>query len=217
MVRLPSDLGALRVEYELAGLAESDLAPDPMAMFTRWFDDTRDTPLLEPNAMVLSTRAVDGGVSARTVLLKEFDERGFVFYTNYSSRKGVELAAEPRCSLLFGWYPLQRQIRVEGLAERVDRAETERYFASRPRAAQLGAWASPQSEPVGSREDLQERLERIEEQFGDGVVPAPPHWGGYRVVPLAVEFWQGRTARLHDRLEYRRGPEGAWATRRLAP
>jgi len=139
-----------------------------------------------------------------------------VFFTNYTSRKGAELAAEPRCSLLFGWYPLQRQVRVEGTASPVTREETESYFASRPRDSQLGAWASPQSAEVGSRADLDVAYAAVVERFGDGPVPAPPHWGGYRVLPSSVEFWQGRRGRMHDRLVYRRGAEG-WTTHRLAP
>jgi pyridoxamine 5'-phosphate oxidase len=211
----PSALAALRAEYELGGLDEPDLAPDPLTMFSHWFDQARSAGLVEANAMVLSTVAPDGAPASRTVLLKGVDE-GFVFFTNYDSRKGSELAAEPRCTLLFGWYSLQRQIRVEGTAARVAREETESYFATRPRDSQLGAWASPQSEEVGSRADLDAAYEAAVERFGDGPIPAPPHWGGYRVIPTSVEFWQGRHSRMHDRLVYRRTPQG-WTIRRLAP
>ncbi len=210
----PDDLTALRAEYELGGLDDSDLTAEPMALFARWFDDVCAAGLGEPNAMVLAT--VGGGApSSRTVLLKGVDE-GFVFFTNYNSRKGLELAANPTCSLLFGWYPLQRQVRVEGVAEQVLRAETEEYFASRPRPSQIGAWASEQSRPVGSRSDLDAAVAAVEERFAGGEVPTPPHWGGYRVLPSTVEFWQGRRGRMHDRFRYRRTSEG-WEVGRLAP
>jgi pyridoxamine 5'-phosphate oxidase len=208
-------LAALRAEYELGGLEESDLAADPLTMFTRWFDQARAAGLVEANAMVLGTVAADGTPASRTVLLKGVDD-GFVFFTNYDSRKGAELAAEPRCTLLFGWYQLQRQIRVEGTAAQVTREETESYFATRPRDSQLGAWASPQSTEVGSRAELDATYQAAAERFGDGPIPAPPHWGGYRVSPSSVEFWQGRRHRMHDRIAYRRTPEG-WTTHRLAP
>lgn len=209
------DLAALRAEYELGGLDEADLAADPITMFERWFAEVRAADLLEANAMVLSTASA-GAPSSRTVLLKGVGPDGFVFYTNYDSRKGAELAAEPRCALLFGWYALQRQVRVEGRAVQVPRSETEAYFASRPRASQLGAWASPQSEVVGSRAELDALYDDIEARFGDGEIPAPPHWGGYRVKPETVEFWQGRRGRMHDRLVYRRSAKG-WQIERLAP
>lgn len=210
------DLASLRAEYQLAGLDESDLATDPFAMFTRWFDAAREAGVLEPNAMVLSTASADGQPSARTVLLKGLTDHGFVFFTNYESRKGVELAANPHCCLLFGWYELQRQIRIEGVASRISRTETEEYFASRPRDSQLGAWASSQSSVVGSRAELESAYDAAERRFAGGDVPTPPHWGGYLVTPERVEFWQGRRSRLHDRLEYRRDGRG-WRTARLAP
>lgn len=208
------DLAALRAEYELGGLDESDLDPDPMAMFARWFAEVAAAGIGEPNAMVLATVA-EGVPSARTVLLKGVDS-GFVFFTNYDSRKGAELARDPACALTFGWYALQRQVRVEGVAAKVDRAETEAYFASRPRGSQLGAWASAQSSEVPDRASLDAAYEEVRARFGDGEIPAPPHWGGYRVTPASVEFWQGRAGRMHDRLVYRRTDDG-WTTHRLAP
>ncbi|HET6151389.1 MAG TPA: pyridoxamine 5'-phosphate oxidase [Marmoricola sp.] len=209
------DVAALRAEYELGGLDEADLTADPLDLFDRWFGDARVAGLLEPNAMVLST--VAGGVpSSRTVLLKGVQDGGFVFFTNYSSRKGVELADDPACSLLFGWYGLQRQVRIEGTAAPTSRQVTEDYFASRPRASQLGAWASAQSTEVGSRADLDASYAAAEQRFVDDEIPAPPHWGGYLVTPTAIEFWQGRRGRMHDRLRYRRAGKH-WTTRRLAP
>ncbi|MGO4255508.1 pyridoxamine 5'-phosphate oxidase [Marmoricola sp. RAF53] len=216
MDALPGDLAALRAEYELGGLDEADLAADPVTMFGRWFEEVSAAGLHEPNAMVLSTTTADGSPSSRTVLLKGYGPDGFVFFTNYDSAKGADLAADPRCALLFGWYPLQRQVRVEGTATPVPRAETEEYFATRPRGSQLGAWASAQSAVVGSRAELDAAFAATEERFGDGGIPAPPHWGGYRVRPERVEFWQGRRSRMHDRLVYARAGDG-WTVQRLAP
>jgi pyridoxamine 5'-phosphate oxidase len=210
------DLASLRAEYQLAGLDETDLAPDPFTMFSRWFDAARTAHVLEPNAMVLSTVSTDGIPSARTVLLKGLSADGFVFFSNYESRKGAELGANPHCSLLFGWYDLQRQVRIEGAASRIPRAETEAYFASRPRDSQIGAWASAQSAVVGSRSELESAYAEVDARYAGSEVPAPPNWGGYLVTPEVVEFWQGRRHRMHDRLRYRRdGRE--WLTERLAP
>jgi pyridoxamine 5'-phosphate oxidase len=214
----PDLLAALRREYGDAGLDTPDLAGDPVEMFRRWFDDTVAAGLHEPNAMVVSSVAEDGRPSSRTVLLKGVDERGFVFYTNYESRKGQELDTRPACAVLFPWHDLQRQVRVEGRAERVAREESEAYFASRPRGSQLGAWASPQSQVVASRAELDATYAEVEQRYADDDVPLPPQWGGYRVVPEVVEFWQGRKGRMHDRLVYRRTPgESRWSTVRLAP
>jgi pyridoxamine 5'-phosphate oxidase len=212
-------LASLRREYGDAGLDLADLDADPVSMFRRWFADTVAAGVHEPNAMVVTSVSMSGGPSARMVLLKAVDERGFVFYTNYDSRKGRELDAEPASALLFPWHELQRQVRVEGRAERVSREESEAYFASRPRGSQLGAWASPQSDEVASRQELEQRYAEVEARFADSEeVPLPPSWGGFRVVPDVVEFWQGRKGRMHDRLVYRRaGDEGPWSIERLAP
>jgi pyridoxamine 5'-phosphate oxidase len=212
-----ADLAALRREYGDRGLDTPDLAPDPIEMFGRWFDDTVAAGLHEPNAMVVTTVSADGQPSTRLVLLKAIDERGFVFYTNYGSRKAQDIEVNPAVSLLFPWHDLQRQVRVEGTASRVSRQDSESYFGSRPRGSQLGAWASPQSQEVASRAELDEMYRGVEEQFADSdVVPLPPEWGGYRVRPDLVEFWQGRVGRMHDRLVYRRDSE-RWSTARLAP
>jgi pyridoxamine 5'-phosphate oxidase len=212
----PATLAALRREYGDQGLDVPDLVADPVEMFRLWLDDTVESGLHEPNAMVVTTVSDQGRPSARMVLLKAVDE-GFVFYTNYDSRKGQDLAANPAVSLLFPWHDLQRQVRVEGTASRVSAEESEAYFASRPRGSQLGAWASPQSQEVSSRAELEELYDGVEQRFADEEsLPLPPQWGGYRVRPEVVEFWQGRKGRMHDRLVYRREGEG-WSTVRLAP
>jgi pyridoxamine 5'-phosphate oxidase len=208
-----NELAGLRREYAEGGLDESEAAPDPMVMFRRWLDEVMASPMHEPNAMVLST-ASGGRPSSRLVLLKGLDE-GFVFYTNYDSSKAEELAANPLCALLFPWHPVGRQVRVEGSASKVSREESAAYFASRPRDSQLGAWASPQSAPVAGRAELDQRLAVAAERFSDEV-PLPEFWGGYRVVPSVVEFWQGRFGRMHDRLRYRLDGR-RWTLERLAP
>ena len=209
------DLAALREDYGRAGLHEEDLAPEPVAMFERWMRDAVDADLYDANAMVVSTVDADGQPSSRMVLLKGLSDAGFVFFTNTGSRKGRELAGNPRCSLLFPWHPLERQVRVDGVATPLPRADVEAYFARRPRASQLGAWASHQSTVVASREELEGALTEAEARFPDGV-PVPEEWGGYVVRAEQVEFWQGRRGRLHDRLRYRRTPDG-WTVERLAP
>lgn len=210
------DLAALREDYARAGLDEADVAADPLVQFGRWFDDAVAAGLHEPNAMVVATVDADGAPSARIVLLKELTDDGFVFYTNHGSRKGHALAAEPRCSLLFPWHPLERQVRVEGRAEPLPRDVVAAYFAVRPRSSQLGAWASRQSSTIASRAELEASYAAAEERFAGGDVPVPEEWGGYLVRPDVVELWQGRTGRLHDRLVYRRGG-GGWGIERLAP
>ncbi|MGZ4452689.1 MAG: pyridoxamine 5'-phosphate oxidase [Nocardioides sp.] len=210
------DLAAAREEYSRGGLSEADLAPDPVAMFERWYVEARTAGVREPNAMVVSTTDPDGAPSSRFVLLKSFDADGFVFYTNQASRKGRARAADPRIALLFPWHDLERQVRVEGTAVPLPRAEVAAYFAQRPRGSQLGAWASHQSEVVAGRGELDEAYAAAEARFAGQDVPVPDDWGGYRVVPTSVEFWQGRIGRMHDRLVYVRNRD-AWTTHRLAP
>jgi pyridoxamine 5'-phosphate oxidase len=209
-------VAAAREEYTRGGLLESDLLPDPIAMFRKWYDDAYAAGLHEPNAMVVATVSADFGPSARLVLLKGVSGDGFVFYTNTGSRKGAELAGNPRCALLFPWHPLERQVRVDGTAAALGREAVDAYFAVRPRGSQLGAWASHQSHVVSGREELQAAYDEAERRFADGNVPTPEEWGGYLVHPESVEFWQGRPGRMHDRLVYRRTAEG-WRTERLAP
>ena len=214
----PPSPASMRRDYtERAALLENDLAGSWTSQFAAWFADAAAYGLPEPNAMIVATAGAGGRPSARTVLLKEFDERGFTFFTNYESRKGSELAANPYASLVFPWFPMQRQVIVAGTVERVSRAETEEYFASRPRGSQLGAWASPQSRVLADRAAVEAGLAAAVERFGDGPVPAPPHWGGLRVRPETVEFWQGRSNRLHDRLRFRRTANESWILERLAP
>ena len=211
-----ADLATLREEYSRGGLDLPDLADDPVAMFDRWIEEAIAGGVHEPNAMVLATATPDGRPSSRMVLLKGVGPDGFVFFTNLESRKGQELAANPHCALLMPWHPLERQVRIEGVAEVLDRGRVREYFDSRPHGARLGAWASAQSRPVASRSALTAAYAAVQEEYGDGEVPVPPHWGGYRVVPESVEFWQGRPGRMHDRLVYRRDGEG-WRVERLAP
>lgn len=210
------DLAALREEYSRGGLDLPDLEPDPIDMFTRWLREAVEARLYEPNAMVVATATPDGTPSSRMVLLKGLGPVGFVFYTNQASRKGDELALNPRCALLFPWHPVERQVRVEGTATPLPRDEVEAYFRSRPRGAQLGAWASQQSTVVASRAALAADYARVQERFA-GVIDPPEHWGGYRVRHEVVEFWQGRSSRMHDRLVYRRGAGDTWTVERLAP
>ena len=207
----------LRKEYTRAGLKESDAAPDPIAQFRRWFGEALAADLHEPNAMTLASATPDGRPSARVVLLKGFDERGFAFYTNYEGRKGRELEDNPRCALVFYWGELERQVRVEGRASRVSEEESDGYFKSRPRGSRLGAWVSEQSRPVESRDALEKRLRGLEAEYEGREVPRPHFWGGYRVEPEVIEFWQGRENRLHDRLVYRRSEGGGWRRERLQP
>jgi len=213
---LARNVADLRKEYTRAGLTESDMDPDPVEQFRRWFDEALAAGLHEPNAMIVATASPDGLPSARVVLLKGFDDRGFVFYTNYEGRKGRELEENPRAALLFYWGELERQVRIEGTASRVSEEESDAYYAGRPRGSRLGALASEQSRVVGSREVLEGRIRTLEAEYEGRDVPRPAFWGGYRVEPEAMEFWQGRENRLHDRLVYRRG-DGGWKMERLQP
>lgn len=211
----PVSVAQLRRDYARGGLVEADLLPDPVAMFQRWLAEAAAAELYEPNAMVVATVSADGQPAARMVLLKGIDERGFVFFTNLGSRKGRELLAQPRCSLLFPWHPLERQVRVDGVASLVSRDEVAAYFATRPRKSMLGAWASPQSQVVTGRDQLSEAYADAEARFPEEV-PVPEGWGGFRVAAESIEFWQGRPGRMHDRLVYLRTPTG-WRVERLAP
>ncbi len=211
------DPAAMRARYRAAGLRESELPSDPVRQFEIWFTEAVRGGLHEPNAMVVSTADASGRPGSRTVLLKHYDDRGFVFFTNYGSAKGRDLTANPWASLLFPWHPLARQVIVSGRAERTGRDETAAYFRTRPHGSQLGAWASDQSTVVDSREELDRRYEQLDRRYPEGEdVPAPPDWGGYRIRPERVEFWQGRENRLHDRLVYHRREDG-WTVERLCP
>jgi len=206
----------LRKDYTHGGLSEADAGSDPFVLFRTWFDEAQAAGLPEPNAMTLATADADGKPAARIVLLKGYDERGFVFFSNYDSRKGRELESNPFAALVFLWHEFERSIRIEGRIEKATAEESDIYFASRPAGSRLGAWASRQSEVIPDRTILEAEHRELLERFADGVIPRPPHWGGYRVVPTGLEFWQGRSSRLHDRLRFRRS-EGAWIRERLAP
>lgn len=210
------DIGDMRRDFESEGLDREQLDSDPVRQFEHWFNDAREAGILEPNAMSLATTGGDLQPDLRTVLLKYFDQQGFVFYTNYGSRKAAELEENPKGALLFPWIGLNRQVIVQGEVTRVSKAESLRYFASRPRGSQLGAWVSEQSRVISSRGMLEQKVAEIKRKFGDREVPLPSFWGGYRVVPHRIEFWQGRPSRLHDRFEYLRSHDG-WTIQRLQP
>ncbi len=212
------DFAGLRREYETQGLRRAEMHPDPIEQFATWFSTAANSALPDANAMTLATATPDGKPSARVVLLKAFDQRGFVFFTNYQSYKGRELEANPQAALAIYWVELERQVRVAGRVEKTSRAESETYFHSRPRGSQLGAWVSHQSEVIDARRILDARLAEMEGRFaGIEVIELPPHWGGYRVVPEMIEFWQGRANRLHDRFRYLLQDDGSWTLDRLAP
>ena len=209
-------LADLRKDYSLAGLVETDLARDPFRQFEKWFQEAEAAKIPEPNAMTLATATRDGRPAARTVLLKGLDGRGFVFFSNYASRKGRELEGNPIATLLFPWLVLERQVTIEGTVTKVAPEESETYFHSRPRASQLGAWVAQQSSIISGRSVMEDSMKLLEHKYAGKEVPRPPHWGGWRLAPETVEFWQGRRSRLHDRLRYRRDKEG-WIIERLAP
>lgn len=212
------DVANLRKEYVRHGLLESEAPTDPIDLFRSWFETAVEAGLEDPNAMTLATASPDGAPRARIVLLKGYDERGFCFFTNYGSAKAGELDANPRAALVFYWHDLERQVRIEGAVERTSAAESDAYFELRPRDSRIGAHASPQSRELSSRGELEERLSAVRERFGsEGDVPRPDDWGGYRLVPSLIEFWQGRPARLHDRLAYVRDGASSWKRARLAP
>ncbi len=205
----------IRKDYKLQSLSESDVAPNAIEQFTKWWTEALNSNIEEVNAITLATATKEGKPRARIVLLKDYDERGFVFFTNYKSNKGEEMAANPQAALIFFWKELERQIRIEGEASMIDENESDVYFASRPQASRISAWASPQSKVIESRKILEENVEMYSKKFWNDI-PRPPHWGGYRVIPFTIEFWQGRSNRLHDRILYTR--EGKrWKIERLAP
>jgi len=211
-----STLADLRKNYTLGGLSEAEAGLDPFTLFHTWFDQALAGGLNEPNAFTLATCTTDGKPSARAVLLKHLDDRGFTFFTNYDSRKGREIEANPDVAMVFVWDELERQVRIEGRAERVSREESDAYYRVRPLGSRLGAWASPQSAVIPDRQFLERQHAELLKRYPDGEPPRPENWGGYRVVPNAFEFWQGRPSRLHDRILFRRSP-GGWVVERLAP
>lgn len=209
-------IASIRTDYQLASLAEDDVAADPIAQFQCWFDQALKAKVTEVNAMSLSTVSADGRPSSRIVLIKEFDQRGFSWFTNYDSKKGQELAGNPQAALLFFWSALERQVRIEGHIEKISDTENDSYFHSRPVGSRQSALASQQSQHIANRQLLEDKLAQVVSQFGDAP-PRPEHWGGYRLVPDFLEFWQGRSSRLHDRIAYTRQADGTWAISRLQP
>jgi pyridoxamine 5'-phosphate oxidase len=210
------NIADIRRDYQLQSLLETDIAADPFTQFNRWWGDAVTSELDEVNAMTLATASLTGMPSARIILLKSVTENGFIFFTNYNSHKGKELEENPKAYLVFFWKELERQVRITGTVEKVSAAESDAYFISRPSGSRIGAWASPQSSVIKSRETIEQNISKYEEQFADGEITRPPHWGGYIVIPTVIEFWQGRPNRLHDRLQYSKLPD-EWKIERLAP
>jgi len=213
---MQKNIADIRQDYRLHSLDENDIDTDPVEQFARWWTDAINSEIFEVNAMTLATSTKDGKPSARIVLLKGYDDRGFVFYTNYESHKGNELAENPYAALVFFWKEIERQVRIEGVVEKISAAESDAYFFSRPEGSRVGAWASPQSTVIENRELLETNARYYTAKFKNSI-PRPPHWGGYRVMPLKIEFWQGRSNRLHDRIQYTKTTEGSWKAERLAP
>ena len=213
---MQKNIADIRRDYSLHSLNESDIASNPIQQFTKWWNDALASEVLEVNAMTLATSTKSGKPSARIVLLKGFDEKGFVFFTNYESNKGKALAENPNAALIFFWKEIERQIRIEGTTEKISAAESDEYFFSRPEGSRIGAWASPQSRIINNRNVLEENVQRFSNEFKNSI-PRPPHWGGYRVMPELIEFWQGRSNRLHDRIQYTKTGSGSWKVDRLAP
>ena len=214
---MDKNIANLRQDYTLQGLSETEIDSNPFAQFKEWFDRALSADILEPNAMMVATTTPEGKPSARMVLLKDFDARGFVFYTNYNSHKAQELAENPQAALVFWWAELQRQVRICGRVEKVSDEESDKYFYTRPLSSRLGAWASNQSGVIENREVLEQNLEELKEKYQDREIPRPSHWGGIRVIPAEIEFWQGRSSRLHDRLVYTRMEDSSWKIERLSP
>ena len=214
---MDSSIADQRQNYTRAGLSEADVTSNPIAQFKIWFQQALDADLVEPNAMTIATATPEGKPTARIVLLKGVSDRGFVFYTNYKSQKGQQLIANPHAALVFLWDKLERQVRIEGKVEKLSAEESAEYFHSRPKASQLGAWASNQSQVIPNREVLEQRLDQLQTKYSSDTVPLPEHWGGFRVVPNRIEFWQGRPSRLHDRLVYDLLANGDWQINRLSP
>ena len=213
---MKKEIAAIRRDYELESLNIEDVAINVFEQFTKWWQEALNSGIDEVNAMTLATATPDGKPSARIVLLKDYDEKGFVFFSNYNSHKGKELEANPNAALIFFWKELERQVRIEGSVEKVSAEESDDYFYTRPAGSRVGAWASPQSSIIESRDLLQQNIKLYSEQFADEI-PRPAHWGGYRVIPSLIEFWQGRSSRLHDRIQYRKESSGNWIIERLAP
>ena len=210
-------IASIRRDYQLKSLSEQDVLTDAIQQFTIWWEEALKAEIDEVNAMTVSTTKADGRPTSRIVLLKGYDEKGFVFFTNYDSHKGQELIRKPFASLLFFWKELERQVRIEGKCEKISPEESDAYFYSRPLGSRLGAWASPQSQVIPNREVLENQAEQLTLKYSDGIVPRPPHWGGFRVVPDSIELWQGRSNRLHDRILYTKNESSNWGIARLAP